>query len=129
MGGPNLEVFKFGMYIMFPIGWMYYFGTNLDERFSVPDFWPKENETHHIPFEKDEIQSELARLRARRLAARQRRFELEGNDSPVDQHVDAQPSAILQTLKKSDSSSVQHDHQSEQPANDSQSQGWFSWLK
>lgn len=117
------------MYIMFPIGWMYYFGTNLDERFSVPDFWPKENETHHIPFEKDEIQSELARLRARRLAARQRRFELEGNDSPVDQHVDAQPSAILQTLKNSDSSSVQHDHQSEQPANNSQSQGWFSWLK
>ncbi|THX29149.1 hypothetical protein D6D12_04360 [Aureobasidium pullulans] len=129
MGGPNLEVFKFGMYIMFPIGWMYYFGTNLDERFSVPDFWPKENETHHIPFEKDEIQSELARLRARRLAARQRRFELEGNHSPVDQHVDAQPSAILQTLKNSDSSAVQHDHQSEQPANNSQSQGWFSWLK
>ncbi|THW08038.1 hypothetical protein D6D02_07593 [Aureobasidium pullulans] len=129
MGGPNLEVFKFGMYIMFPIGWMYYFGTNLDERFSVPDFWPKENETHHIPFEKDEIQTELARLRARRLAARQRRFELEGNDSPVDQHVDAQPSAILQTLKNSDDSSVQHDHQSEQPANNSQSQGWFSWLK
>ncbi|THY60547.1 hypothetical protein D6C99_01538 [Aureobasidium pullulans] len=129
MGGPNLEVFKFGMYIMFPIGWMYYFGTNLDERFSVPDFWPKENETHHIPFEKDEIQSELARLRARRLAARQRRFELEGNDSPVDQHVDVQPSAILQTLKNSDDSSVQHDHQSEQPANNSQSQGWFSWLK
>ncbi|THY58565.1 hypothetical protein D6C98_03017 [Aureobasidium pullulans] len=129
MGGPNLEVFKFGMYIMFPIGWMYYFGTNLDERFSVPDFWPKENETHHIPFEKDEIQSELARLRARRLAARQRRFELEGNHSLVDQHVDAQPSAILQTLKNSDSSSVQHDHQSEQPANNSQSQGWFSWLK
>lgn len=114
---------------MFPIGWMYYFGTNLDERFSVPDFWPKENETHHIPFEKDEIQTELARLRARRLAARQRRFELEGNDSPVDQHVDAQPSAILQTLKNSDDSSVQHDHQSEQPANNSQSQGWFSWLK
>lgn len=120
---------QFGMYIMFPIGWMYYFGTNLDERFSVPDFWPKENETHHIPFEKDEIQSELARLRARRLAARQRRFELEGNHSPVDQHVDAQPSAILQTLKNSDSSAVQHDHQSEQPANNSQSQGWFSWLK
>ncbi|THY34777.1 hypothetical protein D6D01_01873 [Aureobasidium pullulans] len=129
MGGPNLEVFKFGMYIMFPIGWMYYFGTNLDERFSVPDFWPKENETHHIPFEKDEIQSELVRLRARRLAARQRRFELEGNDSPVDQHVDAQPSAILQTLKNSESSSFQHDHQPEQPANNSQSQGWFSWLK
>ncbi|OBW64331.1 MAG: Uncharacterized protein AUREO_056010 [Aureobasidium pullulans] len=129
MGGPNLEVFKFGMYIMFPIGWMYYFGTNLDERFSIPDFWPKENETHHIPFEKDEIQAELARLRARRLAARQRRFELDGNAAPVEHHVDPQPSAILQTLKNSEPSPMQHDQQPEQPVTNSQSQGWFSWLK
>ncbi|CAD0090440.1 unnamed protein product [Aureobasidium mustum] len=117
------------MYIMFPIGWMYYFGTNLDERFSIPDFWPKENETHHIPFEKDEIQSELARLRARRLAARQRRFELEGKDAPVEQHVDSQPSPILETLKNTDSASFQQPQQPEQSTNNSQSQGWFSWLK
>ncbi|KAG9684635.1 hypothetical protein KCU95_g12741, partial [Aureobasidium melanogenum] len=129
MGGPNLEVFKFGMYIMFPIGWMYYFGTNLDERFSVPDFWPKENETHHIPFEKDEIQSELARLRARRLAARQRRLELEGDHAPVEQYIDSQPSPILESLKNTDSASFQQPQQPEQPTNPSQSKGWFSWLK
>ncbi|KAI5197614.1 hypothetical protein E4T39_07175 [Aureobasidium subglaciale] len=128
MGGPNLEVFKFGMYIMFPIGWMYYFGTNLDERFSIPDFWPKENETHHIPFEKDEIQSELARLRARRLAARQRRLELEGNNAPVEQHIDPQPSPILESLKTTRPSDMVQ-QQSEQSPNNSQSQGWFSWLK
>lgn len=120
---------QFGMYIMFPIGWMYYFGTNLDERFSVPDFWPKENETHHIPFEKDEIQSELARLRARRLAARQRRLELEANDAPVEHHVDPQPSPILESLKNTDSASFQQPQQPEQPTNASQSRGWFSWLK
>ena len=62
---------------MFPIGIMYYFGTNLDSRFAVPDFWPKDGQTHTIPFEKDEIQAELERLKARRLAARERRLELE----------------------------------------------------
>lgn len=63
---------------MFPIAWMYYFGTNLENRFSVPDFWPAPNATHKIPFEKEEIQSELERLRKRRLERRARRLEMEG---------------------------------------------------
>ncbi|KAF2734880.1 hypothetical protein EJ04DRAFT_512179 [Polyplosphaeria fusca] len=67
MAGPNLEVFKFGMYILFPIGIMYYFGTNLDQRFSIPDFWPKEGQTHKIPFEREEIKKELERIKARNL--------------------------------------------------------------
>jgi protein PET100, fungi type len=66
------------MYIMFPIAWMYYFGTNLENRFSVPDFWPKPEETYKIPFEKQEIHSELERLRHRRLDRRARRLEEEG---------------------------------------------------
>ncbi|KAJ1337274.1 protein PET100 [Microdochium nivale] len=74
MGGTNLEVFKFGMYVMFPIGIMYYFGTNLDERFSVPEFWPKASEGNKVPFEKDEIHAELARLRAKRLYLRDQRL-------------------------------------------------------
>lgn len=49
---------------------MYYYGTNLDKRFSVPDFWPKPEQTNRIPFEKDEIKSELERLRAKRLFLR-----------------------------------------------------------
>ncbi|KAJ8608481.1 hypothetical protein MRB53_039646 [Persea americana] len=101
LGGTNLEVFKvstfvacafqatrhsrteidlsiqFGMYIMFPIGWMYYFGTNLDNRFAVPDFWPKQGETHRIPFEREEVGQELERLKQRRLALRQQRLEQE----------------------------------------------------
>ncbi|EEQ30327.1 hypothetical protein McanMca71_002177 [Microsporum canis] len=73
--GGNLEVFKFGLYIGFPIGWMYYFGTNLEERFSVPDFWPTTANSHKIPADKGEIDKELARMneqRARRLLEKQR---------------------------------------------------------
>ncbi|CAJ2506871.1 Uu.00g080570.m01.CDS01 [Anthostomella pinea] len=75
MGGLNLEVFKFGMYVMFPIGIMYYFGTNLDARFSVPDFWPKPEQANSVPLDRDEIHAELQRLRARRLYLRDRRLE------------------------------------------------------
>jgi len=64
-------------YIMFPIAIMYYFGTNLDNRFSVPGFWPKPEETHRIPFEKDEIKAELERLRRKRLEKHARRVERE----------------------------------------------------
>ncbi|KAJ5669319.1 hypothetical protein N7462_010389 [Penicillium macrosclerotiorum] len=61
--GGNLEVFKFGMYVLFPIGWMYYFGTNLDDRFKVKGFWPSEEQSHKIPLDKEEIDKELARMR------------------------------------------------------------------
>lgn len=69
---------QFGMYIMFPIAWMYYFGTNLENRFSVPDFWPKPESTYKIPFEKEEIHGELERLRQRRLERRRVRLEKGG---------------------------------------------------
>ena len=57
---------------------MYYFGTNLENRFSVPDFWPKPETTYKIPFEKEEIHSELERLKQRRLERRRIRLEKEG---------------------------------------------------
>ena len=60
---------------MFPIAIMYYYGKNLDNRFSVPDFWPKPEQTNRIPFEKEEIHSELERLRQRRLFMREKRLE------------------------------------------------------
>ncbi|CAK7244733.1 MAG: hypothetical protein STHCBS139747_006279 [Sporothrix thermara] len=79
MGGLNLEVFKFGMYVLFPIGIMYYFGTNLDDRFVVPDFWPKPENANRIPTERDEIHAELERLRTRRLYLRDRRLAEEAS--------------------------------------------------
>ncbi|KAF7597307.1 hypothetical protein BBP40_006247 [Aspergillus hancockii] len=71
--GGNLEVFKFGTYVLFPIGWMYYFGTNLDERFSVKDFWPTAEQSHKIPLDKAEIDQELARMRMVDSVRRERR--------------------------------------------------------
>ena len=65
------------MYIMFPIAIMYYFGTNLDRRFAVPDFWPPPDMANKIPFERDEINNELERLKRRRLANRAKRLESE----------------------------------------------------
>ena len=40
---------------------MYYFGTNLENRFSVPDFWPSAQQSYQIPFEREEISKELER--------------------------------------------------------------------
>ena len=56
---------------------MYYFGTNLDARFNVPDFWPKPEQTNKIPTDPEEQKQELERLRARRLWVRERRLERE----------------------------------------------------
>jgi protein PET100 len=61
------------MYVIFPIGWMYYFGTNLDERFSVPGFWPTAEQSHKIPLEKEDINKELARMRMADAVKRERR--------------------------------------------------------
>lgn len=69
------------MYIMFPIAIMYYYGTNLDNRFAVPDFWPKAENTNRIPFEKDEIKAELERLRRKRLLIREERLRKSGDGS------------------------------------------------
>ena len=63
---------------------MYYFGTNLEERFNIPDFWPAPETTHKIPFERDEIKAEVARLRAKRLANRARRLEKEGRSEVTE---------------------------------------------
>ncbi|KAJ5634354.1 hypothetical protein N7528_002196 [Penicillium herquei] len=71
--GGNLEVFKFGMYVLFPIGWMYYFGTNLDDRFSVKGFWPTAEQSHKIPLDKEEIDKELSRMRMVETVRRERR--------------------------------------------------------
>nr|OQO20110.1 hypothetical protein B0A51_11791 [Rachicladosporium sp. CCFEE 5018] len=125
MGGPNLEVFKFGMYIMFPIGIMYYFGTNLESRFSVPDFWPKEGSTHKIPFEREEITEELQRLKERRLAARAHRLAIESRGGSTEhfehrQAEEAQPRPDILAATKLD-----------EPGKSglAKANGWSSWFK
>lgn len=62
---------------MFPIAFMYYFGTNLEERFAVPGFFPTAAQSHRIPTEREEIVAELERLKARRLYLRDKRLREE----------------------------------------------------
>lgn len=69
------------MYIIFPIGWMYYFGTNLDDRFSVPGFWPTTEQSHKIPLDKEEIDRELSRMRMVDAVRRDRRIEREAREA------------------------------------------------
>ncbi|KAI7235296.1 hypothetical protein KC330_g4347 [Hortaea werneckii] len=125
--GGNLEVFKFGMYIMFPIGVMYYFGTNLDSRFSVPDFWPKEGQTHTIPFEKEDIQEELERLKQRRLQNRAKRLALQSDgvntehtEHRVEEARNPRPD-ILETVKVEEPEKAAMTRES--------GKGWLSWLR
>jgi protein PET100 len=74
---------------------MYYFGTNLENRFSVPGFWPTQEQSHRIPFERDEIRAEIERhqqlMRERKERERERakeRAKLAVVDS-VEQQVDS----------------------------------------
>lgn len=70
------------MYIMFPIGWMYYFGVNLDNKFTVKDFWPTKAQLNSVPTEREEIAGEIERLKKKRLVLReQRRMEEQANGS------------------------------------------------
>lgn len=52
---------------------MYYFGTNLDDRFNVKNFWPSAEQSHKIPIDKEEIDKELARMRMIESVRRERR--------------------------------------------------------
>jgi protein PET100 len=102
------------MYVMFPIGIMYYFGTNLDNRFAVPEFWPKAEQANRVPTEKEEIHAELERLRARRLYLRDKRLAEEAA-ARQDQAPDASPvpQAVSQPATQTSS----------QPSE--QKRGWF----
>lgn len=56
---------------------MYYFGTNLDERFSVPGFWPKPEECNTVPHDRDEVRAEYERIVARQKLRQAKRLEEE----------------------------------------------------
>lgn len=86
------------MYIMFPIAWMWYFGVNLDTRFSVPDFWPKPEETHKIPFEKDEQHEMLKQLKDARLERRRMRLEMEAKGTLSDGAADPEGGEVEKIL-------------------------------
>ncbi|CAG8459121.1 6975_t:CDS:2 [Ambispora leptoticha] len=64
MAGPNLELFKFGLYVFFPIATMYYFGHPdfYEKHVKGIKFWPEH--TNHPPITKDDLRTEFAKLQA-----------------------------------------------------------------
>lgn len=60
---------------------MYYFGTNLDERFSIPDFWPTQEQSHKIPYDKADIRKEVERIQGRMRERQRERAKIEGQQA------------------------------------------------
>lgn len=112
------------MYIMFPIGIMYYFGTNLDSRFAVPDFWPKPGETHQLPYEREEISEELERLKNRRLAIRAQRMAAEQQGENTQHFEHRQAEAEKPSPEILDRVKVDQPEKSQV----AKANGWSSWF-
>ncbi|KAH9951360.1 hypothetical protein B0H21DRAFT_818407 [Amylocystis lapponica] len=82
MGGPNLEVFKFSIYVFFPVAMMLYYGD--------PDWYnrhvvsykdrifpPNERLVTKLPTDQGALREELAKIRARKLEQRAERERME----------------------------------------------------
>ena len=82
MAGGNLELFKFGFYVGFPIWSMYYFGSPewWEKHVRHLKFWPEVERTNRLPVERDDIRQALQELRVQRLERRKERLE---NTAPV----------------------------------------------
>jgi len=78
MGGPNLEVFKFATYVFIPIIVMAHFGNpEWYQKNVLPYkekiFPPEENLVRNLPNDQVTLKEELARIKAKRLAAKAQR--------------------------------------------------------
>ncbi|KAF9483775.1 hypothetical protein BDN70DRAFT_851071 [Pholiota conissans] len=86
MGGPNLEIFKFSIYLFVPIAALVHFGDPDWYRSTVIPYRDKlfpslGRNDMHIPKEQSAIREELARIKAERLARRAQRELDEQNAS------------------------------------------------
>ncbi|GAB5588295.1 hypothetical protein Unana1_03195 [Umbelopsis nana] len=68
MGGPRLEVVKFGVYVFFPVGVMLYFGGPdfYDKYVRGINFWPEFEKTHQPPKTSDEVRAALDKMKSER---------------------------------------------------------------
>lgn len=72
---------------------MYYFGTNLDDRFNVSGFWPSAEQSHKIPLDKEEIDRELARMRTLDAVRREKREQREAVEMQAQMQAERQNGA------------------------------------
>ncbi|KAG1123485.1 hypothetical protein G6F42_010505 [Rhizopus arrhizus] len=68
MGGPRLEVVKFGFYVFFPVGVMLYFGGPefYDNYVKGIKCWPDINTTYKPPTTSEEVRSALDKMKSDR---------------------------------------------------------------
>ncbi|KAJ2930060.1 hypothetical protein H1R20_g7026, partial [Candolleomyces eurysporus] len=84
MGGPNLEVFKFSLYLFVPIAALVHFGDPQWYRDHVIPyrnrlFPPLERTVQSLPTNQSAVREELERIKAERLAKRAARLAEEEN--------------------------------------------------
>ncbi|KAJ4488201.1 hypothetical protein J3R30DRAFT_3654507 [Lentinula aciculospora] len=82
MGGPNLEVFKFSLYLFIPICALVHFGDPQWYRNTVLPykeqlFPPEQRLLQQLPTDQKSLREELARIKTERLARRLAREEEE----------------------------------------------------
>ncbi|UZJ51866.1 hypothetical protein CBS101457_001186 [Exobasidium rhododendri] len=77
MAGPNLEIFKFSVYLFFPWAIMVHYGDPQwyhDNVLPIRDkFWPDESTLYVPPRNAADLKSELAELKAKRLTNKERK--------------------------------------------------------
>ncbi|KDQ59471.1 hypothetical protein JAAARDRAFT_126811 [Jaapia argillacea MUCL 33604] len=91
MGGPNLEVFKFGLYVFFPVVTLLYYGDpEWYNKHVIPYkdhiFAREDKIVSKLPTEQSSVRDELARIKAEKLARRMERDKAEetpGSDRMV----------------------------------------------
>ncbi|KAK9762169.1 hypothetical protein K7432_012357 [Basidiobolus ranarum] len=79
MGTSRLEVFKFGVYVFFPVGVMLYFGHQkfYDKYLNGVVFYPPAEVCNVPANNKKDLQEQMAQLRAERLAKKRAEKESE----------------------------------------------------
>ncbi|KAJ1979659.1 hypothetical protein H4R33_005665 [Dimargaris cristalligena] len=74
MAGPRMEVFRFGIYVFFPIAIMIYFGdpTFYDRhvRQALKDLYPPPEECNKVGTTRSEIMAQLEEIKKARAAKR-----------------------------------------------------------
>ncbi|PWN52758.1 hypothetical protein IE53DRAFT_292851, partial [Violaceomyces palustris] len=85
MAGPNLELFKFGLYLFFPLAVMVHYGDpEWYHRHVLPirdQFWPKSETLYKPPKTSEDLKASLEEMRRNRLLKRQERLKAEKEEA------------------------------------------------
>ncbi|KAN0063182.1 hypothetical protein ACQY0O_004346 [Thecaphora frezii] len=102
MAGPNLELFKFGLYLFFPLAVMVHYGDpEWYHRHVLPlrdQFWPAEESLYRPPRNAPDVKASLEEFKRERLAKRQARLEREAQVHEEEQAAEQRMRAAAQRL-------------------------------